>query len=143
MSRVTWILSLASMTPIALPERCARPEREATAPPASTAAPNTPAFSATAPPIWTAPEVASAEPVAAPESVSSPELTKARALAEAGEPKKVRALLEKKARAGKATREEAALLVDACTLLRDKACIELAKAKLATLEGPRGASAPR
>jgi hypothetical protein len=65
----------------------------------------------------------------------SPELAKARLLAQAGEHKKVRALLEKKVKAGKGSREEAALLMESCTALRDKACIDIVKAKHPEVDG--------
>lgn len=54
---------------------------------------------------------------------------RARAAAEAKEFKKVRALLEKKVRAGKSTPEEAQLVFRACVQLKDKACIDAVKAK--------------
>ncbi len=63
------------------------------------------------------------------------EVARARAFAQTGDSKKVRALLEKKVRAGKASKEEAMLLVDACIALRDKACLEAAKAKHPEIDG--------
>ncbi|MCW5837142.1 MAG: hypothetical protein KIS78_32405, partial [Labilithrix sp.] len=92
-------------------------------PPATATAP-----AGTAPPIWTPPDT---NPLPPPEPAepANADVAKARELAEAGEHKKVRTLLEKKVKAGKGSDEEASLLMDACVALRDKACIESVKAK--------------
>lgn len=90
-----------------------------------------PITSATTPPIWHAPD-----PVEVPAGTTttaspppSPELVKARAAAEQKDFKKVRSLLEKKARAGKSVPEESQLVFHACVQLKDKACADAVKAK--------------
>ena len=89
--------------------------------------PPPPITSATTPPIWQPPEpVASASVAVVPTSVDLP---KARAAAEQKDWKKVRALLEKKVRAGKALPEEAQLTLDACIAAKDKACADGVHAK--------------
>jgi hypothetical protein len=93
-----------------------------------------PATSATAPPIWHPPdEPAGTTPGANVPSVApppaSPELVKARAAAVAKEWKKVRALLEKRVRAGRCAPEESQLVFRACTALKDKACVDAVRAK--------------
>ena len=77
--------------------------------------------------MWAPPVEPGPAPTTAP--AVSPELARARQLAQGAEHRKVRALLEKKLRAGKANREEASILMDACGALRDKACIEAVKVK--------------
>jgi hypothetical protein len=67
---------------------------------------------------------------------SNLELPKARASSQAGDHKKVRALLEKKIRAGKGTREEAALLMESCIALRDKPCVDTVRSKHPEVDGP-------
>jgi hypothetical protein len=89
--------------------------------------PPPPPSSATAPPIWTPPETASTTP--APHPSSSPDFDKAKAAFEANDYKKVRAILERKVKTGKGTNEEARMLFDACTALRDKPCLAEIKAK--------------
>jgi hypothetical protein len=86
------------------------------------------AIAPAAPPAWTSPENA-APPLPWSSASVSPDLAKARAFAEAGEPKRVRATLEKKLKAGKLSRQEAVLLADACVVLRDRACIDAVHAK--------------
>lgn len=89
--------------------------------------PPPPITSATTPPIWQPPDpVSGVSASAAPVSVDLP---KARAAAEQKDWKKVRALLEKKARAGKALPEEAQLTLDACIASKDKACADAVHAK--------------
>jgi hypothetical protein len=48
----------------------------------------------------------------------------------------VRTLLEKKVKAGKGSQEEAAILLQSCGALHDKACVETVKAKHPGLEAP-------
>lgn len=87
-----------------------------------------PPSTATAPPIWAAPEAPpSPGPIAV--SAASGDLLKARQLAQAGEHKKVRGLLEKRVRAGTASRDEAMLVLEACVALRDKTCVQSTRAK--------------
>lgn len=92
----------------------------------STEPPPPPPSTATAPPIWAAPE-------APPPTVVAPavnaDVLKGRQLAQAGEHKKVRVLLEKRVRAGTATRDEVTLVLEACVALRDKACVQAIRAK--------------
>lgn len=96
-----------------------------------------PVTSATTPPIWAPPDTGGPLPTSAPPpSAPNPELAKARALALAGDHKKVRTLLDKKVKSGKATTEEAAVLLESCTALRDKACVDLVKAKHPELQAP-------
>ena len=63
-----------------------------------------------------------------------PDARRARALADAGEHKKVRTPLEKKVKAGKGTDEEAAVLMESCIALLDKACLDAVKAKHPAVE---------
>ncbi len=89
----------------------------------------------TAPPVWAPPDTGGPLPTPPPPAPSvSPDAVKARALADSGEHKKVRALLEKKVKAGKGTNDEAAVLMESCIALRDKACIDAVKAKHPAVE---------
>lgn len=93
--------------------------------------PSVPITSATTPPIYTPPDLGtgSATPTATTPPVSA-EYTQAKAAAAASPPnwKKVKSLLEKKAKAGKATSDEKELLTSACQALKDKTCLgEIAK----------------
>lgn len=116
-----------------LSDGCARAvgKRKEAEPSASVVPLPAPAASATTPPVWAPPEA----PASAPAAPPNPDLLKARALAQAGDYKKVRALLEKKVKSGKASKEEASLLADACMALKDKACVEAAKAKRPEIDG--------
>jgi hypothetical protein len=120
----------------ALPERCARApkgsstEASMTAPPPL---PVAPVATATTPPVWAPPDTA---PPPAPLPPPNPDLAKARAFAQTGDSKKVRAVLEKKVKAGKANKEEATLVLDACAALRDKACIDVVRAKYPAVDAP-------
>jgi hypothetical protein len=117
-----------------LPDGCARAlGRHADPTPGASAAPAVPIASATTPPVWAPPEP---PPPATPAPAVSPELAKARAYAQAGDHKRVRALLEKKVKAGKGSKEEAALLVGACLALRDKSCVEAARARHPDVDEP-------
>jgi hypothetical protein len=136
---------VVALLALALPEPCEKllPKKdpvaeapgEAAAPPA--AAPATtpaaasaehaePAEALAPPPVWTPPEPPPPAGAAAGEDL---ELTRAKIAAAAGEWKRVRALLEKKVRAGKGSDEEAALLADACAELKDKACLKAVHAR--------------
>ncbi|MBX3198815.1 MAG: hypothetical protein KF894_11815 [Labilithrix sp.] len=143
MTRAAFLVAVMALAPT-LPEGCAKALGKNKAPAASASAEPTPPPTATAvasvtatatatalgtaPPIWAPPEP-SPPPSPEPTESTSPDLAKAKELAEAGEHKKVRALLEKRVKAGKGSDEEASLLLDACVALRDKACIESVKAK--------------
>ena len=88
--------------------------------------------------MWQPPEAVSAAsggPAASAPAPAPPsaDYVKAKAAADAKDWKKVRALLEKKARAGKATAEEAQLALDACIAAKDKACAEGVHAKYPNL----------
>jgi hypothetical protein len=120
-----------------MPEACAKllaKKAPATEPEPQPEPAPAPVTSATAPPIWAPPDnptgttpgaiVPSASPPPA-----SPELVKARAAAAAREWKKVRALLEKRVRAGRCAPEESQLVFRACTALKDKACVDAVRAK--------------
>lgn len=85
-----------------------------------------PPSTATAPPIWAAPET---PPPAVAAPAANADLLKARQLAQAGEHKKVRVLLEKRVRAGTASRDEAMLVLEACVALRDRVCVQAVRAK--------------
>ncbi len=136
MSRAALFVAMISLAPEACTKAFAFGEKK----PATTQdvpPPIVPA-TATAPPIWTPPPdpnqpqpTPTASSSSAPPGVSA-ELAKARTLAAAGDNKKLRALLEKKAKAGKTGREETQILLDACTALKDKACIEIARKQLDT-----------
>ena len=118
-----------------MPEGCAKlmgkkpaPSAERDVPPTPVPVSTTPVASATTPPIWHPPEeVAPTTPSTAPPP--SADLVKARAAADARDFKKVRALLEKRVRAGKVPLEEAQLLYRACAALRDRPCVDAVKAK--------------
>ncbi len=94
--------------------------------------PPPPPPSATTPPIWHPPEPPSTGPASTPSTTPAapnPDLAKARAAADAKDFKKVRALLEKKVRAGKGLPEEAELVHRACLALKDKACADAVNAR--------------
>jgi hypothetical protein len=137
MSRAVVLAALVAISPM---DACTKVlKRGEAAPP--TAAPEPPPppviTSATAPPIWTAPDPGGPLPAPAASAAAAvgPDLAKARALASAGEHKKVRSLLEKKVKSGRASEEEAAVLLESCTVLKDKACVELVRTKHPELEG--------
>lgn len=128
MSRVVVLAAALAV----LPPACARLTGKAP-PPAEREAPApspAPITSATTPPAWRPPEPldSTAVPTAKDPPVSA-DLVKARAAAESKDFKKVRALLEKKVRAGKCAPEESQLVFQACTALKDKPCIAGVKAK--------------
>lgn len=131
--------ALATLLAIAPTDACMKllKRGEAAPPPAAPEPPPPPApiTSATTPPIWTPPDPGGPLPApAASAAAVGPDLAKARALASAGEHKKVRSLLEKKVKSGKASEEEAAVLFESCTTLKDKTCVELVRAKHPELE---------
>lgn len=100
-----------------------------------TSAAATATATATTPPVWAPPETATpAPPPPAPSAET--DLSKAQALSQAGDHKKVRALLEKKVKAGKASHEEASILMESCLILRDRTCVAVIKAKHPDVEGP-------
>lgn len=124
---------LAALAP-KMPEQCNKVLKKA---PATTASaepappPPPPPSTATAPPIWTPPEGATpaAATVDAGAAVpsSSNEYALARAAADKKDWKKVKSLLDKRVKSGRATSEEIELLHDACEKSRDKACLESLK----------------
>jgi hypothetical protein len=121
-------MSLASM-----PDACAKLTGRGAAsaePSSDPPPPPTPVTSATTPPVWTPPDTATPPtPGSTSTPPKDPDFLKAKELAQKGEHKKVRALLEKKVRSGKATSEELELLSESCTALKDKACVDLVKSK--------------
>ena len=157
MARAALLAALMTLAP-ALPEGCtklvakgkaAQPEASAepgadagsqpvaVASTATTAATATaPIATVTAPPVWAPPDPGGPPPTPASVASVNPDVAKARTLLEAGDHKKVRALLEKKVKAGKASHEEATILMEACLGLRDKGCVEAIKAKHPDVEGP-------
>ena len=157
MARAALLAALLTLAP-ALPEGCAKlVGKGRAAPPAASAEPRgepvpqpvavtsaatavpaatAPAATVTAPPVWAAPDPGGPPPTPASVASVNPDLAKARTLLEAGDHKKVRALLEKKVKSGKASHEEANTLMEACLILRDKACVEAIKAKHPDVEGP-------
>lgn len=138
--RATALAVALALTP-ALPEACRRPfeknEVPAAPPPPPPLAPNP---SATTPPVWTPPDP---RPGPSPPQAISPELANARALAQDGEHKKVRTLLERKVKAGKASNEEGSLLMEACVALRDRPCVKMIKAKYPSVEVPESSWASK
>lgn len=138
MSRYAFLAAVLALAP-GPAEGCAKAfgkgtatTKSATPPPPPP--PPVPVTSATAPPIWSPPDTGGPPPT--PPPPVPPELAKARVLAQAGDHKKVRALLEKKVKAGKGSREEAALLMESCIALRDKPCMDAVKAKHPEVDGP-------
>jgi len=115
-----------------MPEACAKMLGAGPPPPRVEPPPPPPPPSTTTPPVFMPPETG---PAPTTQPFASPELVKARAAAEAKEFKKVRALLEKKVKAGKANREEAMLLIESCTALKDKPCIAECRKAHPDLEG--------
>ncbi len=150
MARAALLAALIAFAPT-LPEACAKrlgkgptaeplasAEPQTLPPPSTSAATPVATATATAPPVWAPPDTGGPAPTPAPPPIASAsaDLVKARALLDAGDHKKVRALLEKKVKAGKANHEEASVLMEACLILRDKACVEAIKAKHPDVEGP-------
>jgi hypothetical protein len=138
MSRLAFLAAVIALAP-QLPEGCSKAFGKGNAAPPKSAQsatpPPPPITSATAPPVWAPPDTGGPPATAQPPPVN-PELAKARALAQAGDHKKLRALLEKKVKSGKGSREEAALLMESCVALRDKACMDAVKAKHPEVDGP-------
>jgi hypothetical protein len=150
MARAALLALLITFAP-ALPEGCAKlVGKGQTAGPKASAEPQpqpvavtsaatttaTPSATVTAPPVWAPPDTGGPPPTPAPVASVNPDLAKARTLSEAGDHKKVRALLEKKVKTGKANHEEATILMESCLILRDKSCVEAIKAKHPDVEGP-------
>jgi hypothetical protein len=140
MTRAALLVAFFSLAPT-LPEGCAKMLAKSKAQPSASAVPAAPpptvqppapVTSATTPPVWAPPDTGG--PAPAPVPAVSPDLAKARSLAQAGDHKKVRALLEKKVRAGKGSKEEAAILMESCIALRDKPCVDAVKAKYPEIE---------
>jgi hypothetical protein len=123
--------ALVAIALLLLPPSCAKMLGQKP-PPEPTAEPPEPkplpVTSATTPPVFTA------DPGPPPSTSTSAmppstDLAKARAAADAKDWKKVKGILEKKARAGKASADEAQLAFDACTATKDKSCVDAVKAK--------------
>ncbi|MBX3226082.1 MAG: hypothetical protein KIT84_29095 [Labilithrix sp.] len=115
-----------------MPKGCAELLGQGQPPPPPAEPPPLPPSSAPPPPVFVLPDDG---PGPSPAPTAAPELQKARAAAEARDFKKVRALLEKKVKSGKGNREEATLLLESCSALKDKPCMEIAKKAYPELEG--------
>jgi hypothetical protein len=109
-----------------MPEGCAKllgkhppPQPEPLPPPTSVA--TTASGTTTAPPIWHPPE----SNVPPPVSSGGSEYLKVKAAAESKNFKKVKELLDKKAKDGKANDDEVRWLHEACTALKDKKCLSM------------------
>ena len=146
MARAALLAALIAFAPT-LPEGCAKLIGKGQgSPPAASAEPRpvsvtsaapTATATATAPPVWAPPDLGGAPPPTPAAAASVPaDVAKARTLSEAGDHKKVRALLEKKVKAGKANHEEATILLESCLILRDKGCVEAIKTKHPDVEAP-------
>jgi len=114
-----------------MPDACAKLTGKGTPsaepPPIPTPIP-TPVTSSTTPPVWAPPDTAGTSTgTPTKDPPKDPDFVKAKDFAAKGDHKKVRALLEKKVKAGKASAEETELLLESCTALKDKICIELCK----------------
>jgi hypothetical protein len=137
MSRAVLIAVLLGVAPPACDKLLAKKQAEPLQIPDP---PPPPAPAPPPPPVWAPPEPAGGVVAPTPEASASaappanPELAKAHAAAEAKDWKKVKQLLEKKARAGKASPEEAKLAFDACMTLKEKACADAVKAKYPQVE---------
>jgi hypothetical protein len=125
--RVALAAALVVLAP-QMPEGCAKMFGKKP-PPAPDPVPTTtvataPSTTTTAPPIWHPPE----NTTPAPPTSASIEMAKVKAAHDAKNYKQVKALLEKKAKGGKANDEEVRYLTDACTALKDKACLAMVHA---------------
>jgi hypothetical protein len=93
--------------------------------------PPIPVTSATTPPVYTVDTAPPPPPSGG--SAAPTELSQARSAADAKDFAKVKTILEKKARGGKASQEEAQLCLDACAQTRDKKCVAAIKTKYPSL----------
>jgi hypothetical protein len=136
MSRAALLIVVVAGTAV-MPDACAKALGRSVSPDTAEAPPMPalPVTSATTPPVWTPPETGG-PPSPALAAPVNPDLAKARSFAQAGDHKKVRGLLERKVKAGKASREEAALLLESCIALRDKSCVDAVKAKHPEVDSP-------
>ena len=126
---VAVVAVLAAIAP-KMPEQCDRmlgktSAATASAEPApspSPPPPPPPSTTVTAPPIWTPPEPAATttKPDAGPPEPS----VAAQAAFAKKDWKKVRSLLDKKRKSGRATSEELEMLYEACDQLKDKPCLD-------------------
>lgn len=119
-----------------MPDACAKVLGRGEKPAPTEAPPPVPSTPVTTPPTYPLPEPPGPAPTSAPPpGTPSPELQKAREAQDKKDYKKVKALLEKKVKAGKANREEAQLLMDACGNLKDRACVDLVRKTHPEIEG--------
>ena len=110
-----------------MPEACAKILGQPSGPaPQTEPVPVIPSTPAVPPPTFAQPDFGPA-PAPAPPPTTSPELVKAREANQKNDFKKVRTLLMPKVKGGKANREEAQLLGEACLALRDKPCVDLVR----------------
>lgn len=141
MARAALLAAVMTLS-LPLPEGCANAlGKRQTAPPTPLAEPRrepvaTTTVTATAPPVWAPPDTGGPPPAASAARSGNQDLERARVLVSAGEQKKVRALLEKKVREGKASQEEVAILLVACSILRDRACLAMVQSKVPEGEEP-------
>ncbi len=91
--------------------------------------PPIPVTSATTPPVFTA----DPGPTTPGSAVPPSDLQQAQTAADAKQFEKVKTILEKKSRAGKASDTEAKLCLDACVQTKDKKCVAAIKAKYPSL----------
>ena len=96
--------------------------------PQSDPPPIIPSAAPTTPPTYQPPDpVGLPPPTSAPPPGQSPEYVKAKDAADKKDFKKVKALLAPRMKSSKSSTEEAQLLMDACTSLKDKACMEMVR----------------
>jgi hypothetical protein len=97
-------------------------------PPQTDPPPVIPSSAPTTPPTYQQPEpVGLPPPTSAPPPGQSPEYVKAKEAAEKKDYKKVKAILGPRMKNSRTTNEEAQLLMEACTSLKDKACMEMVR----------------
>lgn len=119
-----------------LPPACAKLTGQA--PPADTQTdppPVIPSQLPTAPPTFQPPDPGGPLPNPSAQAFP-PETIKARAATLSGDYKQVRKLLLEKVKSGKASKEEAQLLLNACGQLKDKACVNMVRKTVPDVDTP-------
>jgi hypothetical protein len=98
--------------------------------------PFVPSAAPTPPPTFVQPDQGGPLPGPAPlpGPVQNPDLAKARAAVDAKDYKKVKQILAPKVKAGKASKEESQILLDACGNLKDKACVDMVRKAQPTVD---------
>lgn len=89
----------------------------------------------TAPPTFQAPDPGGPLPNPSASPVP-PETTKARAATLSGDYKTVRKLLSDKVKSGRASKEEAQMLLNACGQLKDKSCVSMVRKTVPDVDTP-------